>query len=493
MIDKTFNTIKATSSNKERLTMDLESKLLKTIRESKHFQTSLTLLKKRIKWITYIPKGFSAGAKFPSAGTSVLHTTTIIEDTNETITPFQINLLKDLDCVELNSSIQSTNPTGSSAGAKFSSAGTSVLHTTTIIEDNNETTTPIQINLFKKDLDCEKLNSSSVSSSSIQSTNPTGNSSSQIITPTASSFLNDSIVYDDFLSKANDPTKNSAYIMGLDYCITLETIENKKRKLESVIIDTITTNITLQNATNETINMLKLLYVPSKLSDNTREKEFQVMYDHVNNALSKNQGITIYAGGLRGSGKTFAVQRVVQQISDSWDHDKFLVINISGNTLTFDKDLQWIYKMIGNRLDLVEAHTVFMKLKQNDFMQLKTIVLNNLRGKSSSVTEVFSRMIILVIDDMHMVDFRVLKTLINISNEQNSKLIIIGTGNDVQLMSGIFQLTDSTQSNYKLVIFEEYKNYQLMQIMKDRIVGNIVHERAIQFIAAKLLRRISGF
>ena len=285
---------------------------------------------------------------------------------------------------------------------------------------------------------------------------------------TAKTYFEESIADDGFLSKPIDPTSNSSYIMGLDFL-------SNKRKFDLEIVDISKTDKTLQTAKNETIEMLKFTYLPSKLSTNTREDEFNQIFDLVNNAILSSDGIPVYAYGLPGTGKKIVVSKVLQKISDIHNNEKFKIINIPGNCITSDTDNQWIWKQIGFEIDPIsfDPTSIFKKESQRDFMNKRNYLINNHLITTSGVKDVFHVMAILVIEDMHMINNSTLQFLVKISNKKNSKLIIIGTGHDEKLMS-IYQ-----------VKFEKYNNYELTQILADRVVGKIVTHKAIQEIATK--------
>ena len=92
------------------------------------------------------------------------------------------------------------------------------------------------------------------------------------------------------------------------------------------------------------------------------------------------------------------------------------------------------------------------------------------------------------IDEIDQAPLEEVRTLMNLSAEVGSKLIVLGTGNNSSLIPELRLFVEPL-----IVIFEEFTKDQLQSILQDRTFGGIVNANGIGLlIAMKLLGRCSG-
>jgi Cdc6-like AAA superfamily ATPase len=215
----------------------------------------------------------------------------------------------------------------------------------------------------------------------------------------------------------------------------------------------------------------------------SRLTQFNDIVEKVKEAITTNQGLTIYACGLPGTGKTMIITKVVQEIQSLYPStDIFRTAFIAGYTV--DKD--FLYFNLAAQLDIVSPDLPSASTSAAYYASIRDQVLTLLsKTKSRSKKPIPMKMVF--IDEMDQAPYHELRTLINISSVQDSKLIIIGTGNNVSLT---FELNLYTKP--EIVIFKEYSKEDLMEILNARCFGKIINVHGFRFLATKILGRKSG-
>ena len=235
---------------------------------------------------------------------------------------------------------------------------------------------------------------------------------------------------------------------------------------------------TLKEAILKTKAMLHPNIEPHVLGP-SRLTQFNDIVEKVKEAITTNQGLTIYACGLPGTGKTMIITKVVQEIQSLYPStDVFRTAFIQGSVV--DKD--FLYFNLAAQLRVGPECVPSDK----NFKILREEVIA-LFSKTKSRSKKPIPMTMVFIDEMDQAPYHELRTLINISSVQDSKLIIIGTGNNVSLT---FELNLYTKP--EIVIFKEYSKEDLMEILNARCFGKIINVHGFRFVATKLLGRKSG-
>ena len=201
-------------------------------------------------------------------------------------------------------------------------------------------------------------------------------------------------------------------------------------------------DLTLKEAILKTKAMLHPNIEPHVLGP-SRLTQFNGIVEKVKEAITTNQGLTIYACGLPGTGKTMIITKVVQEIQSLYPStDVFRTAFIQGSVV--DKD--FLYFNLAAQLRVGPECVPSDK----NFKILREEVIA-LFSKTKSRSKKPIPMTMVFIDEMDQAPYDELRTLINISSVQDSKLIIIGTGNNVSLT---FELNLYTKP--EIVIFKEY-------------------------------------
>ena len=214
--------------------------------------------------------------------------------------------------------------------------------------------------------------------------------------------------------------------------------------------------------------------------DTSRRSHYNFIIKKVQNGISNNQGMTIYACGQPGTGKSMIVTKALQYMDEQFPSEvNFRRIFIQGTAV----DAKLMYSNIASQLNIIQE---ISDSSSNYALYIKEKVLKILStSKSRSKKPIPTTLIF--IDEMDMAPIAEIRTLINISNEDNSKLMVIGTGNNVIFPSEINLLTEP----YTL-LFKEYKKEDLITILKERSFGGIINQNGYTLIATKLLGRQSG-
>ena len=186
---------------------------------------------------------------------------------------------------------------------------------------------------------------------------------------------------------------------------------------------------------------------------------------------------------MSGSGKTILVDKVFECLDKRYGkvNDVYRKVFISGTAV--DKD--YLYNMTAAQLGIISNENVS---SQKSFKCSKRSVLdrfsspwkNDHRCKRQPLTLMF-------IDEIDQGPANEIHLLMNMTGKQNCSLILIGGGNNVRFAHDL-----NSMNPPEIVVFREYTKEDLIAIFNARNIGGIFNHRAIDFIAMKLLRNITG-
>ena len=218
--------------------------------------------------------------------------------------------------------------------------------------------------------------------------------------------------------------------------------------------------------------------------DSSRSEDYEVVKNVLQEALDIRQGLFIYVCGLPGTGKTVFVRRICNKLRETYSSTIFRLAFVDGNTI----DNHYLYFNIGASIDVLPDGNVPWG-QHNDNVKEKLIIQFK---PSSSRSKKIIPMTIVFVDAIDMASSSCMKELIMISNLESSRLIIIGTGNNVRYTWENDILVNSEFTNNVLIAFKDFVVNDIVRILKDRVFGNIVNELGYKLIAMKLIKYSSG-
>ncbi|KAF2896896.1 hypothetical protein ILUMI_09283 [Ignelater luminosus] len=207
-----------------------------------------------------------------------------------------------------------------------------------------------------------------------------------------------------------------------------------------------------------------------------REKELTDLHDFINDCLDKETSGSLYISGPPGTGKTAALSMILEE-----------------------PQLLELKKVFVNCTAIKSAGAIYARISSE--LNLKT----NSRTEKGNLTAIESylkknrKMILLVLDEIDQLDSKnqsVLYTIFEWPAKLNSKLILIGIANALDLTDRILpRLQVRCELKPKLMHFAPYNKQQLVQIFTERLkesnVSSIFSPVAIQMLAGKVAA-ISG-
>ena len=246
----------------------------------------------------------------------------------------------------------------------------------------------------------------------------------------------------------------------------------KKRRLPPAITlgEAITKSIM---SLNNDINVVPLC--------SSRQPHFELIKNEIVEAILNSQGVTIYACGLPGTGKTMVINEVIAALNQQFPStDTLRQIFVQGTAV----DSQLLYINIASQLNIVDDD--IESIGSSFYKNIKDRVLKILSTSKSTSKKSIPR-ILLCIEEIDQAPYEELRILMNLSAEVGSKLIVIGTGNNSTLIPDLRLCADPL-----IVVFEEFSKDQLIDILTARTYGEIVQPVAIDFIAMKMMRHVHG-
>ena len=243
-------------------------------------------------------------------------------------------------------------------------------------------------------------------------------------------------------------------------------------------------NLSLSDAIQSTKNNLHCDIDPKDM-DSSRLQDYEEVTNVLQEALNIKQGLFLYVCGLPGTGKTVFVRKICNKLRDSYCNTIVRQAFVDGNTMENHE----LYSIIGAQINILPDGNVPWG-QHNDNVKEKLVAQFK---PSSSRSKKIIPMTILFVDAIDMASQLCMKELINISNLAGSRLIIIGTGNNVSYTwENDIDMNCETSSNNVLIVFKDFEQNDIVRILKRRVFGNIVNELGYKLIAIKLIKYSSG-
>ena len=178
----------------------------------------------------------------------------------------------------------------------------------------------------------------------------------------------------------------------------------------------------------------------------SRLEQYQEIRTDVCDALENEQGMTLYICGCPGTGKTVLIRKLVVELERANLHLTFSKVYLQGDAI-LTRDI--LYQNIGAQLNINADKNI-----EDNILKLFSPNKTKSRNKNPE------HMTLLFFDEIDQAPFKEIKSLINISNIENSKLIILGTGNNSSLMFelNMFFTPDT-------VVFKEFVVDDLVNIL----------------------------
>lgn len=208
---------------------------------------------------------------------------------------------------------------------------------------------------------------------------------------------------------------------------------------------------------------------PSRLL--CRDNELSKLEKFLSNHLNKKSSGCLYISGAPGTGKTACLQLFI----DSYKaQDSFTSIFINCMTMRQSKSM---YDQICEDLGCPIGSSI------KDATQL---IEKKLTSKGKSVVMVLDEM-----DQLSTKNQEVLYTIFEWPRLTNSRLILIGVANALDLTDRLLPRLHACGSKPQLLHFMPYSQNQIQEILKERLKGvseqsNVIKPEAVQFCARKI-------
>ena len=177
----------------------------------------------------------------------------------------------------------------------------------------------------------------------------------------------------------------------------------------------------------------------------SRQNQYNIITSEVRKGIADNQGLTIYCVGIPGTGKTMVVGKALGEIKKQYtSKELFRSAYVQGTAV----DSQLLYFNIAAQLDIIPDD--IDNSSSSCYRKIKDRVLTIL-GATKTRSKKPLPMTLLFIDEIDQAPFDEVRTLINMTGFENSKLIVIGTGNNASLIPELSLLFDPN-----VLIFHEF-------------------------------------
>lgn len=240
---------------------------------------------------------------------------------------------------------------------------------------------------------------------------------------------------------------------------------------------------TLEEAIKKCKSMLFPSAEPAESVPMRREAEFEIVSREMSKSITGDCGTYIYLCGISGAGKTVMVHKVIAQMERQYQDktDAFQKVFVQGTTM--DKDFGYLdiaaqLNIIPN--DDISSSSACTAARNAVLRRFKSPCHANRAKKRLPLT-------ILFIDEIDQAPADEIRILANISRGQNSSLILIGAGNNVSFAHDL-----RTVEMPQMVVFKEYSKDDLVKIFSSRNYCGLFNQFGLDFIARKLLGRVSG-
>lgn len=213
-----------------------------------------------------------------------------------------------------------------------------------------------------------------------------------------------------------------------------------------------------------------------------REEEFDVVYTHLEAAISAGSGACIYISGTPGTGKTATVREVVAQLNASVlveELDDFIFVEINGMKITEPHQsysLLW-EALKGERVS--PSHALGLLEREFDHPSPRRVPCVVLMDE---------------LDQLVTKDQSVMYNFFNWPGLRHSRLTVLAVANTMDLPERTLSNKISSRLGLTRITFPGYTHGQLQAIISSRLVhvpGQIVDPDAIQF-ASRKVAAVSG-
>ncbi|XP_018333285.1 cell division control protein 6 homolog [Agrilus planipennis] len=207
-----------------------------------------------------------------------------------------------------------------------------------------------------------------------------------------------------------------------------------------------------------------------------REKEIEELRKFICDCLNNNKSGTLYISGPPGTGKTAALSQILKE--------KFLLqIKTIYINCTAIKSPSYVYSRIIEELNIKTSR----KTEKENICAIEKYLSKD------------HKMIMLVLDELDQLDSKkqsVLYTIFEWPSRPNSKLILIGIANALDLTDRILpRLQARCELKPKLMHFASYSKEQIIHIIMERLkeagVSDVLATPAVHLLAGKVAA-ISG-
>jgi len=218
------------------------------------------------------------------------------------------------------------------------------------------------------------------------------------------------------------------------------------------------------------------LSIPNELIG--REDEIKTITDFIKKCTSTARSSSLYISGAPGTGKTACVKTICKnnQIKESLEE----VIHL--NCMASSSPLE-LYKQLATSLG---AKSSINKLGCQKFIE-----------KNITFSTDHDKMILVVLDEMDQLnsnDFEVLYKLFDLVSVKNSKIIMVGIANSLDLTDRMLprlQTNAKLKSKLELLNFKPYSQSQLVKIIESRLPKGTnqfssIDKMSIQLAARKI-------
>ncbi|KAL9600128.1 MAG: hypothetical protein Q9219_003384 [cf. Caloplaca sp. 3 TL-2023] len=213
-----------------------------------------------------------------------------------------------------------------------------------------------------------------------------------------------------------------------------------------------------------------------------RDDEFNIVYTHLEAAISAGSGACIYISGTPGTGKTATVREVVDQLNASMvaeELDDFIFVEINGMKVT---DPHQSYSLLWEALKgerVSPSHALGLLEREFDRPSPRRVPCVVLMDE---------------LDQLMTKNQSVMYNFFNWPGLRHSRLIVLAVANTMDLPERTLSNKISSRLGLTRITFPGYTHEQLQAIISSRLAhvpGQIVDPDAIQF-ASRKIAAVSG-
>jgi len=209
-----------------------------------------------------------------------------------------------------------------------------------------------------------------------------------------------------------------------------------------------------------------------------REDEITVITEFIKKCTSTNKSSSLYISGAPGTGKTACVKTICKNSQVKELLEEVIHLNCMASSSPLE-----LYKQLATSLG---AESSINKLGCQKFIE-----------KNCTFSTDHDKMILVVLDEMDQLDsndFEVLYKLFDLVSVRNSRIIMMGIANSLDLTDRMLprlQTNEKLKSKLELLNFKPYDQSQLVRIIESRLPEGVnkfssIDKNAIQLAARKI-------